>query len=280
MLPTGVQIDETTGALTVTDGAQVGTVTVKATYGTGYDAVTGSLGISLKRATPVLTTIEIIGDSTVIIPIIGETTTAEYIATDKDQYGVDMTVALEWSLADVTPEGAIIVDTTGKVTVYDTAQPGSFTIQVASGGVTASKTVTVTLATSVPSSIDVSGTETIVITDKAQTVYTQYNAEVFNQYGDKMVAEAMTWSVGGDNTTGISIDVNGQVTIDGSKVVKGQTFIVTATITSVGTVIGQLPVALQVPEGTSTTVTPGQGLTEVAGPGGSRLSHSRRGSDR
>ncbi len=267
----GVTIEN--GVLTVTDKAVVGTVTVKATYGEGEDVVTSTLDISLVHATPILTSIMIGGPDLVIIPVGGETTIAEYIATGKDQYGADITVAFEWILADVTPEDAITIDTTGKVTVYDTAVDGSsFTIQATSGTVTNSKTVQVVLDELAPATIEVSGTEKIVVIDTGATSY-QYNAEVFDQYGEKMEEATVTWSVNIEPTTGVSIDPDsGQVTIEGSEVVNNQTFTVTATSTTKDTITAQLLVVLEVPEDTSTTtVAPGQGLTEVAGPGGSRL---------
>jgi len=264
---TGVTIES--GVLTVTDKAVVGTVTVKATYGEGEDAVEGSKEVTLARATSVVTTIDITGPDSVAIPA-EEVTTAQYTATAKDQYGEDMTTTFTWSIVGA-PVTGVSIDETGKVTVETTAQLGSFTIQATSGTVTNSKTVQVVVATSIPSSIEVSGTEKIVVIDTGATSY-QYNAKVFDQYNDEMAEETVTWSVGG-TTTGVSIDPDsGQVTITGSEVIEAQTFTVTATSTTEGTVTGQLGVTFKVPADTSTTtVTPDQGLTEVAGPGGSRL---------
>jgi hypothetical protein len=268
--PAGVTIDQN-GLLKVTDGAKdVTEVKVKATYGTGEDAVTGILLVSLVRATPILTTIEIEGLDSVIIPVPGGETITKYEAIGKDQYGADMTVTFTWSLAELVT-GVAVNTETGEVTVDDTAEDGSsFTIQATSDTVTNSKTVQVVLDELAPATIEVSGTEKIVVIDKGATLY-QYNAKVFDQYKDEMAEETVTWSVGG-TAKGVSIDAaSGQVTIEGSEVTDGQTFSVTATSTSVGTVTGQLTVALQVPVDTSTIVTPDQGLTEIAGPGGSRL---------
>ena len=266
--PAGVTIEN--GVLKVTDGAKdVTAVTIKATYGEGEDAVEGSKEVTLARATSVVTTIDITGPDSVAIPA-EEVTTAQYTATAKDQYSEDMTTTFTWSIAGA-PVTGVSIDETGKVTVETTAQLGSFTIQATSGTVTNSKTVQVVVATSIPSSIEVSGTEKIVVIDTGATSY-QYNAKVFDQYNDEMAEETVTWSVGG-TTTGVSIDPDsGQVTITGSEVIEAQTFTVTATSTTEGTVTGQLGVTFEVPADTSTTtVTPDQGLTEVAGPGGSRL---------
>ncbi|MEX2573755.1 MAG: filamin/ABP280 repeat domain-containing protein, partial [Balneolaceae bacterium] len=147
----GISIDGTTGEVTVTDEAEAGDFTVVATSDTDTN-ITGELVVTMSLHILEVTSIEVTGDETLMLPTEGNTTTSTYTSTVLDQYGQAMDgEEVTWSL-DEAVTGVSIDATTGQVTITDEAEAGDITVVATSdtdGGVTGILEVTLSLNTPV-----------------------------------------------------------------------------------------------------------------------------------
>jgi lysophospholipase L1-like esterase len=236
---TGVSINNN-GLVTVTDQAEAGNFTVKATSNTDT-AVSGILAVTLTTAAPVVNSIEVTGTTSIEIPVNGNTT-AQYSAEVKDQSGnVMASETVTWSLAETVT--GVSIDGNGLVTVTDQAAAGSFTVVATSStktDVSGNLAVNLTEAASIVNSIEVTGTTSIEIPVNENTT-AQYSAEVKDQSGNVMAGETVTWSLA-ETVTGVSIDGNGLVTVTDQAA--AGTFTVIATSSTKTDVSGNLAVNL------------------------------------
>jgi len=105
-----------------------------------YDAY-NTIPFIVTEVEPVPTSIEIDGPDNVTIPS-SDSTTLQYTAIVKDQYGSPMTgESVTWSLEGAST-GVSINSTTGVVTVESTAQAGIYTVKATDGTATSMYTVT------------------------------------------------------------------------------------------------------------------------------------------
>ena len=131
--------NEAKGAITDTTGKQF---TVKGTCG----EMSLTTDITVKRAAPVATSVDIYKDETAIssdtiaIPQSGSTNVT-YTAKVLDQYGSEMAGAVAWSTEGSVPSDVIVGD--GTVTVPAGASTGSFSLKATSDSVSGSVSISV-----------------------------------------------------------------------------------------------------------------------------------------
>lgn len=199
------------GVVTILPSAAAGTVTVKAEYG-GKEAIHN---ITLTKADAgTLFSMTISGADSVSVP--GEYT---YNVTGEDKYGASVTPgSVTWSINGETPTGVSIGSSDGKLSVTNDAIAGSVTIKATSGTVSDTKTVTITKAASVVSSVTISGgvssltvpTVSAIGGEASTNAGTAFSAELKDQYG-ATISGTVTWNVTGNS--GVTIDQNGLLSI-------------------------------------------------------------------
>ncbi|GGA43889.1 S-layer homology domain-containing protein [Paenibacillus physcomitrellae] len=159
--------------------------------------------------------------------------TENYVAKTSDQQGEITGSTYAWSLSG-TPIGVSINPTTGELTVQPSASEGTITIHVIatlpdSSTVSNDYTVSLTKEAAVPTSLNISGTNTVAIPAAGDTNETQLTATVYDQYGAEVTTPApvIDWTIVGGAPTGVTIDSTGKVTVDED--VSAGTFTVKAT---------------------------------------------------
>lgn len=198
--------------------------TVKAAY---TDAIYGTETLTVARATANAAKVEIGGDTTeLLVPADEDTvnTSASYTVTVTDQY--DATIkspSVTWSISPKV-EGVSIMETTGVVTVTNTAKNTitdtegvKFIVTAKCGEVTGTKEITIKRADPTLSGFNVlkdgvklTGNDTIVI-DPNKNIEVTYTAQGYDQYGAEM--DAVCDSIilqDKDNTT---VSSNGKLTV-------------------------------------------------------------------
>jgi hypothetical protein len=122
----GVTVDSVTGTVTVDHTASAGSVGLVAVSNTDSSVIESKM-ITLEEqvSTPVVTSIDIIGENSITIPS-SDSATSTYSAIVKDQGGLEMEgETVTWSLAS-TVTGVSVDSQSGVVTVDETAAAGSF----------------------------------------------------------------------------------------------------------------------------------------------------------
>lgn len=211
--PNGVEIDQTTGKVTVKPEAVNGafeynklTFYVTATCGN----VTKEKAVVLTRDAYDVTYMNIAGADVLEI-LTDKNNTAQYTAVDgKDQYGGGMTVLaanVTWSIEPATVEGVSIDGATGVLTITKEAKDAiqdttglEFTITAQYNNASAHKKITVKRAESVATSMTVAmeGTDKgpfVVPGRDASEVDIYFTATVLDQYGSEMKDQNVTWSI-------------------------------------------------------------------------------------
>ena len=225
--PEGVDIDKTTGKLTVTNKAANGTVEVKA----AYNGMTATVTVNIKKDGPVESAIVLTAPTpaTVAVPKNDTPNTIDLpTAAVYDQYGMPMTgtSTITYAIDGTTPTGVTLVPGSGKIKVERTAQAGEVKIVAKLGATLTSDPViyNITRETSKVTSVRVDAPEYIMkvvpkVTEPGATnqASQQFNAaKVLDQYGQEMTGQTVTWKVAddaGNLVTGVSIDATGNLTV-------------------------------------------------------------------
>ena len=226
--PEGVDIDKTTGKLTVTNKSTDGTVEVKA----AFNGMTATETVTITKDAPVESAIVLTAPSSTTVAVPKSDTPNEIdlpTATVYDQYGKPMTgtFTITYAIDGTTPTGVTLNTATGKLTVKRSAQAGEVKIvgklTTAAGTVTTKPvTYTITRETS---------QVTYVLVDKlfhnmpvpevtepggTNSADRQFTAEVLDQYLQEMTGQTVTWRVtdtAGNPVHGVSIDDTGKLTV-------------------------------------------------------------------
>lgn len=198
--------------------------TIKATY---TNESYGTKNLTVTRATANATKVKIGGDTTeLLVPADKDTanTSARYTVTVTDQY--DATIespSVTWSISPKV-EGVSIMETTGVVTVTNTAKNTitdtegvKFIVTAKCGEVTDTKEITIKRADPTLSGFNVlkddvklTGNDTIVI-DPNKDIEVTYTAQGYDQYGAEMDAGCDSIILQNkDNTT---VSSNGKLTV-------------------------------------------------------------------
>ena len=208
--PAYAGVSVSNGVVTIQPSAAAGSVTIKAEYGGQSNTHT----ITLSKATATLTTLTISGSDSVSVP--GEYT---YTASGEDQYGESIsTGSVTWNIEGTAPIGVSIGSSDGKLSITNSAEAGSVTIRATSGTVSNTKTVTITKAASVVSSVIISGgvssltvpTVDAIGGEASVNASAAFNAELKDQYG-ATISGTVTWSVSGN--PGVTISDTGLLSI-------------------------------------------------------------------
>jgi hypothetical protein len=185
----------------------------------------------------VATTVQITGESDILIPTGDTAVTKTYTAKVFSQYGDEMAgQSITYSVTSAT--GVSINSSTGVLSISKTASAGEITVTATCGGKT--DTITVTLEAQVVTTVTVSGDDSIVVPSGDTPNTKTYTATVKNQYGDTMSDQSITWSI--PETTGVSIGSSTGVLSVG-KTATAESVVVTATC---GTKTGTITVTLAV----------------------------------
>lgn len=185
--------------------------------------------------TDVATTVQVTGESDILIPTGDTAVTKTYTAKVLSQYGDEMAdPSITYSVTSAT--GVSINSSTGVLSISKTASAGNITVTATSGGKTG--TATVTLEAQVVTTVTVSGDSSIVVPSGDTPSTKTYTATVKNQYGDTMTGQSITWSI--PETTGVAIDSSTGVLSVGKTAV-AESVVVTATC---GTKTGTITVTL------------------------------------
>ncbi|QUI23939.1 DUF4073 domain-containing protein [Vallitalea pronyensis] len=249
----GVSIDAY-GQITVTNKAPGKEFTVIATS----ESETGSKVVNLKRVSAIVTSIAVNGLAEITVPIeIDSPTTSTYTAEIKDQYGSIMTEEVTWSLKEAI-EG-VTIDANGQVSITNKAPGTEFTVIATSGSKTGSKLVQLKKAPAMVANVTVNGLDEITVpTEVGSPSKVTYTAIIRDQYGNIMTEEVI-WSLK-EAVEGVSIDVNGQVSITNKA--PGTDFTVIATS---GSKTGSKSVNLNKAPAIATSITV-NGLDEITVP--------------
>lgn len=240
--PEGVDIDKTTGKLTVTNKAANGTVEVKAAYNGMTDTKTVTITKDVSKETAIVATAPTTGTN-ITIPNGGTTTSGNCSYKVYDQYGAEMTGShATWKMDPETVAGVTFIPANGSISVNNTATTSTVKLYAESGGVKSNEiTFNIARETSVAKSLTIEGSINSVnvptVTEPGTTSceYASYTATVKDQYGEAMDGQTFEWSV--TENPGVTIN-NGQLTVtnkatagDVTITVKSGTFTKTKTVT-------------------------------------------------
>ena len=227
----GVSIDATTGTIAVGAKAKAGDYTITAT-GDGATA-TGSANAVLKvERAPETYTVTVTPKSMEMTVPASDENKGSFSATVTNQYDETMTGGVAWSI-NSTDDNVSINPTTGEVTVKaaakDTIQNTTgenFTVTATYGENKAEDTATLTvkrekfrvssieLAENAKTTFEV---PTVDKTDHEVPEGVNFPAvTVKDQYGEKVSAAEVTWTLGSDKPDGVSVDANDKLVISSS----------------------------------------------------------------
>ena len=215
--PEGVDIDKTTGKLTVTNKAANGTVEVKAAYNGMTDTKTVTITKDVSKETAIVATAPTTGTN-ITIPNGGTTTSGNCSYKVYDQYGAEMTGShATWKMDPETVAGVTFIPANGSISVNNTATTSTVKLYAESGGVKSNEiTFNIARETSVAKSLTIEGSINSVnvptVTEPGTTncAYAAYTATVKDQYGAEMTGQTIVWSV--TENPGVTIN-NGQLTV-------------------------------------------------------------------
>ena len=241
--PKGVSLVGST--LKVTNEAEAGKFTVKASYTDGSTTYTDIEQVTITKAvskeTAIVATAPTAGTN-ITVPTSSTTTSGNCSYKVYDQYGAGMTgIGATWKMKPETVAG-VTLTTDGAIAVNNNAKTGSLKLYAESGGVTSNEiTFNIAREASVPTSLTIEGSADSVdvptVTEPGTTAcaYASYTATVKDQYGDKMDGQTFEWSV--TDNPGVTIN-NGQLTVTNKATagnvtitVKSGTFIETKAVT-------------------------------------------------
>lgn len=219
--PEGVDIDKTTGKLTVTNEAAGDGVRVLATYTDGStthtDAVTVTITKDVSKETAIVATAPTTGTN-ITIPNGGTTTSGNCSYKVYDQYGAEMTGShATWKMDPETVAGVTFIPANGSISVNNTATTSTVKLYAEIGALKSNEiTFNIARAASVPTSLTIEGSPDSVtvptVTEPGTTkcAYGAYTATVKDQYGAEMTGQTIVWSV--TENPGVTIN-NGQLTV-------------------------------------------------------------------
>ena len=223
--PEGVDIDKTTGKLTVTNKATDGTVEVKA----AFNGMTATETVTITKDTPVESAIVLTAPASTTVAVPKSDTPNEIAlptAAVYDQYGKPMTgtFSITYAIDGDTPTGVKLDSATGKLTVKRSAQAGEVKVIAKLGTTLTSDPVayTITRETSKVTYVLVSklyhNMPVPEVTEPGGTnsADQQFTAEVLDQYLQEMTGQTVTWRVtdtAGKPVHGVSIDNTGKLTV-------------------------------------------------------------------
>lgn len=214
--PTGVSIGSSNGKLSITNSAEAGSVTIKATSGAASDTKT----VTITKAASVVDSVTISGGvSSLTVPTVdaiggskSENASTAFTAELKDQYGATISGTVTWS---VSGNPGVTISGTGLLSITNEATDSNVTVKAECGSKSATQTVSVTKATSAATFVQVSKsgsavtTDTIIIPTGSNTT-ADYTAKVYDQFGATF-SDTISWSI--TSATGVSVS-NGTVTVD------------------------------------------------------------------
>lgn len=215
--PEGVDIDKTTGKLTVTNKAANGTVEVKA----AYNGMTTTATVTIKKDGPVETAIVATAPTegtNITIPNGGTNTSGNCSYKVYDQYGAEMTgTTATWKMDPETVTGVTFIPANGSISVNNTATTSTVKLYAEIGEVKSNEiTFNIARAASVPTSLTIEGSPDSVtvptVTEPGTTkcAYGAYTAKVKDQYGEVMTGQTIEWSF--TEKPGVTFN-NGQLTV-------------------------------------------------------------------
>ena len=241
--PEGVDIDKTTGKLTVTNKAAGGTVKVKAALNGMTDEKTVTITKDVSKETAIVATAPA-GGTNITIPN-GGTNTSSGNCSYKvyDQYGAAMTgISATWKMDPETVTGVTFIPANGSISVNNTATTSTVKLYAEIGEVKSNEiTFNIAREASVATTLTINGTvdsvnvPTVTEPGTTECAYAAYNATVKDQYGAEMPGQTIAWSV--TDNPGVTIN-NGQLTVtnkatagDVTITVKSGTLTATKTVT-------------------------------------------------
>ena len=219
--PEGVDIDKTTGKLTVTNKAAGGEVEVKA----AYNGMTDTKTVTITKDTPVETAIVATAPTTgtgtnITIPNGGTETSGNCSYKVYDQYGAEMTgshATWKMKLDPTTVTGVNLIAANGSISVTSDATACKATLYAEGSGVKSNEiTFNIARAASVAKTLEINVTPdsvnvpTVTEPGKTECAYATYTATVKDQYGQEMPGETIAWSF--TDKPGVTFN-NGQLTV-------------------------------------------------------------------
>lgn len=195
-----VTIDQK-GQLTVPANSAGGTVTITAASG----GLTAAKTVEIERAASVATSVVIVAaPGSLTVPTVTEaqigtvvTTTDSTVLAAKvlDQYGTEIPgQTITWSVSGnpgVSVSG-------GKLAITNKATGAAVTLTAGCGTCSATKTIVVNRTTASAAFVKVTGAASITIQDSGTNTET-YTAAVYDQYGEAMTGQTVTWAISGND---------------------------------------------------------------------------------
>lgn len=191
-------------------------VTITVSITDGLNTYTDTCQVNVLPRT--VNRVTVAGDTNIVIPYTGFVRKT-YTATVLDQLGDVMpSEAVTWSL-EGAGSGISINSSTGEVTVTSATTDNSFTVRATSVTNTSiSGTMAVNILPRVIDRITISGPGIAIVPCRGSIEQT-YTARVYDQFGDEMIGQSVTWSLVSPKT-GVSISgtsaLEGKITISSS----------------------------------------------------------------
>lgn len=217
--PEGVDIDKTTGKLTVTNKAAGGDVKVKAAYNGMTANATVTITKETAKETKIVATAPAEGTN-ITIPNGGTNTSGQCSYKVYDQYGAEMTgshATWKMKLDPTTVTGVNLIAANGSISVTSDATACKATLYAEGSGVKSNEiTFNIARAASVATSLEINVTPDSVnvptVTEPGTTSceYASYTAKVKDQYGAEMTGQTIEWSF--TEKPGVTFN-NGQLTV-------------------------------------------------------------------
>lgn len=215
--PEGVDIDKTTGKLTVTNKAANGTVEVKAAYNGMTKTAIVTITKEPLKPSAIVATAPATGTN-ITIPNGGTNTSGNCSYKVYDQYGAEMTgTTATWKMDPETVTGVTLTASNGSISVNNTATTSTVKLYAESGGVKSNEiTFNIAREASVAKSLTIEGSADSVnvptVTEPGTTecAYASYTAKVKDQYGAEMPGQTIAWSF--TEKPGVTFN-NGQLTV-------------------------------------------------------------------
>lgn len=216
--PEGVDIDKTTGKLTVTNKAANGTVEVKAAYNGMTDTKTVTITKDGPTATAIVATAPAEGTD-ITIPNGGTNTSGQCSYMVYDQYGAAMTgISATWKMKlDPATVTGVTLTTDGAIAVTNAATTCTATVYAEGSGVKSNeitfniaREASVATSLTIEGSIDSVNVPTVTEPGTTECAYASYTAKVKDQYGTEMTGQTIAWSV--TENPGVTFN-NGQLTV-------------------------------------------------------------------